>query len=140
MNKRALIKEPGIDPVVINSPDDVERMLAPLKHYAEEHFVSLHLDGRNQVVGYQIVSHGTLTAFLVHPREVFKAALVSNSHSLIVAHNHPAGSLKPSAEDIETTRTLIKAGKILGVSLLDHIVVSSKGTTSIRETQPELWG
>lgn len=137
--KLALIKESGIDPVVINSPDDVERILEPLKLYSEEHFISLHLDGRNQVVGFQIVSHGTLTSSLVHPREVFKAALVANSHSLIVAHNHPAGSLKPSAEDIETTKTLIKAGQILGVSLLDHIVVSSKGTTSIRETKPELW-
>lgn len=76
---------------------------------------------------------------LVHLREVYKSAILSNSFALIVAHNHPAGSLKPSAEDIETTKTLIKAGQILGVSLLDHIVVSSKGSTSIRETEPDLW-
>lgn len=137
--KLALIKESGIEPKVVRTPDDVERVLEPLKHYSEEHFVSLHLDGKHQVVGYQIVSRGTLTASLVHPREVYKAAILSNSFALIVAHNHPAGSLKPSAEDIGTTETLIKAGKILGVSLLDHLVVSSNGFTSIRETRPELW-
>jgi len=137
--KLALIKESGVEPKVIRTPDDVERVLEPLKHYAEEHFVSLHLDCKFHVVGYQIVSRGTVSASLVHPREVFKAALLSNSYALIVAHNHPAGSLKPSSEDIETTRTLIEAGKILGVSLLDHLVVSSNGFTSIRETHPELW-
>jgi DNA repair protein RadC len=76
---------------------------------------------------------------LVHPREVFKAALLANSHSLIVAHNHPAGSLTPSLEDIETTEVLIKAGKLLGVPVADHIIVSSNGIQSLRELRPGLW-
>jgi DNA repair protein RadC len=70
---------------------------------------------------------------------VFKAALISNCYAIIVAHNHPAGSMEASSEDISTTKQLIKAGKIMGVSVIDHIIVSSNGLTSLRETMPELW-
>ena len=90
-------------------------------------------------MGYQIVSRGTVSASLVHPREVFKAALLANSYALIVAHNHPAGSLTPSQEDIQTTETLIKAGNLLGVQIVDHIIVSSNGIQSLRELRPSLW-
>lgn len=136
----ALIKEPGVKPQAITGPDDLDRFVEPLKHYDTEHFVSFHLDAKNQVIGYQIVSRGTLTASLVHPREVFKAAILANSNALIVAHNHPAGSLTPSPEDIEVTETLIKAGDLLGVKVIDHIIVSSNGTQSLRESHPRLWG
>jgi DNA repair protein RadC len=136
----ALIKEPGVKPQAIGSPEDLDRFIEPLKHYSEEHFVSFHLDGKNQVIGYHIVSHGTLTASLVHPREVFKAALLANSNGLIVAHNHPAGSLTPSPEDVEVTKQLIKAGNILGVKIVDHIIVSSNGSQSLRELRSDLWG
>jgi DNA repair protein RadC len=135
----ALIKEPGPQPVAIRCPDDLDKFVEPLRHYAEEHFVSFHLNAKNEVIGYQIVSRGTLSASLVHPREVFKTALLANSHAIIVAHNHPAGSLSPSAEDIETTETLINAGKLLGVPVVDHVIVSSNGTCSLRETRPHLW-
>jgi len=134
-----LVKEPGVTPKSISSPGDIEQFIEPLKHYAEEHFVAFHLNAKFEVIGHQIVSHGTLSASLVHPREVFKAALLSNSYALIVAHNHPAGSLTPSSEDIETTKTLIRAGKLLGVSVVDHIIVSSNGHRSIRESRPEFW-
>ncbi len=135
----ALIKEPTIKPQFVTSPDDLEKFVEPLKHYAEEHFVSFHLDCKFNVIGYQLVSRGTLSASLVHPREVFKAALLANSYAIIVAHNHPAGSLTPSAEDIETTSTLIKAGRILGVTVLDHVIVSHTGLQSLRELKAELW-
>lgn len=134
-----LVKEPGAAPKTIACAQDIEQFIEPLKHYAEEHFVAFHLNAKFEVIGHQIVSHGTLSASLVHPREVFKAALLSNSYALIVAHNHPAGSLTPSAEDIETTKTLIDAGKLLGVSVVDHIIVSSNGLRSIREDRPEMW-
>jgi len=97
------------------------------------------LDVKNQVTGYHIVSHGTVSASLVHPREVFKAALLANSNSIIVAHNHPTGSLQPSEEDLNVTETLIKAGELMGVRLLDHVIVSSNGTSSLRETHGYLW-
>lgn len=134
-----LIKEPGPKPATVYSPEDLCKYVEPLKHYSEEHFVSFHLDVKNQVTGYHIVSHGTVSASLVHPREVFKAALLANSNSIIVAHNHPTGSLQPSEEDLNVTETLIKAGELMGVRLLDHVIVSSNGTSSLRETHGYLW-
>lgn len=135
----ALIKESGTQPVPIKTPDDLEQFVAPLKLYSEEHFVAFHLDVKHQVTGYHVVSHGTVSSSLVHPREVFKAALLDNSHSIIVAHNHPAGSLTPSDEDIDVTRTLIKAGELMGIAVIDHIIVSSNGLISLRETRGYLW-
>lgn len=137
--KLALIKEPGGKPLPISTPDDLEKFVEPLKHYSEEHFVAFHLDAKHQVIGYHIVSHGTVTASLVHPREVFKAALLANSNALIVAHNHPTGILKPSTEDLDVTKILIQAGQLLGVQLVDHIIVGSGGLNSLRETCPHLW-
>jgi len=75
----------------------------------------------------------------VHPREVFKGALIANSYAIIVAHNHPGGSLTPSKEDLETTEILIKAGDLMGVKVIDHFIVSSNGLTSLRETCSYLW-
>jgi DNA repair protein RadC len=135
----ALIKEPGNKTVPVSTPGDIEKLIEPLKHYSEEHFISFHLNSRHEVSGYHIVSHGTLSASLVHPREVFKSALLSNSHSIVVAHNHPGGSLTPSAEDLETTRQLIEAGKLLGVPLVDHVIVSHSGYVSLRETRGYFW-
>lgn len=110
-----------------------------MRLYSEEHFVAFHLDAKNNVTGFQLVSHGTISASLVHPREVFKTAIISNSHSLIVAHNHPAGSIDPSREDLETTETLIEAGKLLGVPLLDHVIVTASDLRSLRESHGYLW-
>jgi len=135
----ALIKESGLKPQTITCADDLDRFIEPMKHYSEEHFVSFHLNTKFQVIGYQIISRGTINASLVHPREVFKAALLANSYALIVAHNHPGGSLDPSREDISTTKTLIEAGEILGVQVIDHLIVSSNGSQSIRESNPHLW-
>ena len=135
----AIIQEKMIETFQIHTPGDIHEYAEPLKYLSEEHFVSFHLNTKNHIIGYHVVSHGTLTASLVHMREVFKAALLSNACTIIVAHNHPAGSLMPSAEDIATTKQLIKAGVILGVHVLDHIVVSINGIASIRERYPELW-
>lgn len=136
----ALIREPDSNsPITLNGPDDLHRFVEPLKHYSEEHFVAFHLNSRNQVTSYHLVSHGTVSASLVHPREVFKAALLSNSMAIIVAHNHPGGTLEASINDLETTQTLIAAGKILGVNVLDHIIVSAYGISSMREEYPNLW-
>ena len=137
--KLALIKEPGVKPFAIHEPMSLKRLVEPMKFYSEEHFVTFHLDTKFQVVGFNEVSKGTVSASLVHPREVFKAALLSNSTAIICAHNHPSGIVKPSNEDIETTRTLIKAGEILGVQVLDHVIIGGDDLYSLRENRPEIW-
>ncbi|MBU6454925.1 MAG: DNA repair protein RadC [Cyanobacteria bacterium REEB67] len=135
----------------ITAAEDAARLLRPLSFASEEHFVSLHLNAKFEVIGMHEVSHGTLSASLVHPREVFKAALVANSYAILVCHNHPSGAkLAPSPEDLETTRQLIAAGKILGVSVLDHIILGLDGLSpesgddalehySLRQEHPALW-
>lgn len=125
----------------IKTPGDVEALLEPLRHVPEEHFVSLHLNAKNEVIGLHEVSHGTLASSLVHPREVFKAALVANSYAILVCHNHPSGSrIKPSPEDMDTTRQLLRAGRILGVNVVDHLIMSpNQNAYSLREHHPEMW-
>ena len=138
--KLAILREPTAEPLpVIRTPDDLEQYLEPMKYLPEENFVSLHLSAKNSLIGYHVSSHGTLSASLVHPREVFKAALLSNAHCIVVAHNHPSGSLDPSADDLNTTRQLIAAGKLLGVEILDHVIVSYRAIASIRESHPHLF-
>ena len=139
--KLAILREPPQDkaPAVIRSPEDFAPYLEPMKHLSEEHFITLHLNGRHEVCGYHVVSQGTLNSSLVHPREVFKAALLSNSACIVLAHNHPSGSLEPSIEDLATTKQLLAAGKILSVEVIDHLIVSFKGTVSMREIYPQMF-
>lgn len=98
-----------------------------------EIFVVLFVNARRQVVGVNTVSVGTLSASLVHPREVFKGALLSNAAAVVVAHNHPSGDVSPSSEDREATRRLIRAGELLGVPVLDHLIIGGEGMFSFRE-------
>lgn len=114
-------------------------MFEPLRHYSEEHFIAFHLDCKFHAIGFHEVSHSTLSASLVHPREVFKAALLANSYAIIVAHNHPGGSETPSKEDVQTTKQLVEAGELLGVHVLDHVIVTASGLASLRETHSHLW-
>ena len=91
------------------------------------------LDGRHRVLGHEVVSQGTLTASLVHPREVFRPALRACAAALILVHNHPSGDPTPSAEDRDVTSRLARAGEILGVRVVDHVVVAERGYCSLRE-------
>jgi DNA repair protein RadC len=138
--KLAILREPTSQPLpAICTPDDLEQYLEPMKHLSEEQFVSLHLSARNEVIGFHVVSHGSLSASLVHPREVFKAALLSNAYCMVIAHNHPAGSTEPSSEDLVTTKQLVSAGNLLGVHILDHLIVTYRKVSSIRESHPHLF-
>ena len=94
-----------------------------------EHFVVVLLDQKNQIIGLNTVSMGSLTASVVHPREVFKPAILSNAASIVCGHNHPSSDPLPSREDRALTTRLVEAGKLLGISVLDHIIIGD-GTSA----------
>lgn len=107
---------------------------------AREHFVALYLDGRHRPIAHQVVSVGTASSSLVHPREVFQPAILVGACAVIVGHNHPSGDPAPSPEDRQVTRRLGQAGALLGVSLLDSVVwVRAGDYASIRELEPSLF-
>ena len=109
----------------LNGPDDVFRHFAPLLGVERrECFLVVMLDGRHRILGDETVSIGTLTASLVHPREVFRPALVLGASAIVAFHNHPSGELTPSAEDFAVTERLVRAGDLVGVALLDHLVLA----------------
>lgn len=107
--------------------DVVELFREFLQETDREQFFLLCLNTKNEPTAIHMVSIGSLDTSLVHPREVFKAAILANSASVIVAHNHPSGDPTPSREDICVTRNLQKAGELLGITVLDHIIVGSEG-------------
>jgi DNA repair protein RadC len=116
-------------------PEAVYRLLAPeLRGEQQESFHALFLDSRHRLKGRQIVSLGTLTSSLVHPREVFAPALRRGAAALIVAHNHPSGDPEPSSEDRAVTRRLLDVGRLVGVPLLDHVVLGHGSWVSMRES------
>src|SRR5467141_1241313 len=92
-----------------------------------EYFVVLMLDQKHKVIGINTISVGSLTASIVHPREVFKVAILANCASIIIGHNHPSGNCQPSREDRALTQRLVEAGKLLGISVLDHIIIGGEG-------------
>jgi DNA repair protein RadC len=118
----------------IRSPGDVHRHFHPhLRDAACERFLVLLLDGRHRVLRWVQTSQGTLTASLVHPREVFRPALQEAAAAVILVHNHPSGDPTPSREDREITERLVRAGGLLGIPVLDHVVVAEHGYVSLRE-------
>ncbi|HZO89105.1 MAG TPA: DNA repair protein RadC [Chthonomonadaceae bacterium] len=119
---------------VIHSPQDVANLLLPeLRDVKKEHFKAILLDTKNQVLKIVTVSVGTLDSSLVHPREVYKDAILASAASLIVAHNHPSGDPTPSAEDKRVTQRLAEAGQIVGIDLLDHIIIGDNRWVSLKE-------
>jgi DNA repair protein RadC len=103
-----------------------------LKGKKKEHFLVLCLDTRNRLINCKPVSIGSLDTSIVHPREVFKEAVSSSAASVIFVHNHPSGDPEPSKEDVELTKRLAKAGEIIGIDVLDHIIVCDKSYLSLK--------
>lgn len=114
-------------------PADVWAALRDVREHMKEHFVVFFLDTRNTEIRREIVSIGTLNYNLVHPREVFEPAVRNLAASIIVAHNHPSGCLEPSDEDLSLTKRLAQAGKLLGIELLDHVIVTREGHMSFKQ-------
>ncbi len=135
LGKRQYLESEVEDIDFKNSQSVVKALQAKIKDKAKEHFkLILLLNTRNKIIGISTVSIGTLDSSLVHPWEVFKEAIVHSAYSVILAHNHPSGDPEPPSEDDMTiTRRLKESGKILGVEVTDHIIISKDGFFSFKE-------
>ena len=118
---------------ILDSPKAIVAQLTDLRGKQKEYFIALYLNARNQLILKETISVGTLTASLVHPREVFEPAIRHFASSVVIAHNHPSDNPEPSEEDIKLTETLIRAGKLLDIDLLDHVIITDIGYTSFKE-------
>jgi DNA repair protein RadC len=130
---RRLESYPDSEPATITTARDVAAVVkAQLKGKKREHFLAVLLNSRNQVIRTAEISSGSLNATVVHPREVFEEALAAHAASVIFVHNHPSGDTDASDDDIKLTRRLVEAGKIMGVEVLDHIIVSDRSEASMK--------
>ena len=122
-------------PAGVFSPKTVwDMMMDRTKNIKQEYFVVFYLDTQNSLMFVNTVSVGTLNSSLIHPREVFAPALEKRCSHIIVAHNHPSGSLEPSLEDLAITKRLQDAGKILGIEVVDHVLVTDNNYKSFKES------
>ncbi|MGG2201909.1 JAB domain-containing protein [Paenibacillus validus] len=121
---------------VVRSPNDAYNIIQTvldLEAEASEKFGILTLNTKNAVAGVHVLSIGSLNSAIVHPREVFKAAILNNAASLVCFHNHPSGDPTPSPEDVTLTRRLIDAGELIGIEVLDHIIIGESRYASLKE-------
>lgn len=138
LGKRVLQSQPPVLTVV----DDPSVAAAFLGHelmwQTQERFAVLLLDVKHRIIGSKVISIGTATETLAHPRDIFREVIKRGATRMIVAHNHPSGSLEPSPEDISLTRQLLKGAHLLGIPLLDHLILGNGDWTSIRQ-RSDLW-
>jgi len=126
----------GKGPKAIRGPDDVVALVGrKLKREQREHFLVLLLNARHEVIGRETISIGSLNASIVHPREVFQPAIVQSAASIVLIHNHPSGDPEPSEEDLSITKRLVQVGELVGVGVLDHVIIASRGVMSFRSRQ-----
>lgn len=119
---------------VVRCPEDAAEYLRDMEGLQQEHFDVIFLNTKNEIIGRKNIFKGSLNASIVHPRETFKEAVKVSAASIIVTHNHPSGDPSPSQEDIQVTKRLAAAGKMIGIEVLDHIIIGSNGRfTSIKE-------
>jgi DNA repair protein RadC len=123
-------------PKEIRGPDDVVALVGKkLKKEPREHFLVILLNARHEATAVETISIGSLNASIVHPREVFKPALLASAASVVLVHNHPSGDCEPSEEDLSITKRLVECGELLGIGVLDHVIVASRGVVSFRSRQ-----
>ena len=129
-----LAQKPSSDRFIIRTPEDVAEYAMPrLRYEQKEHFAIMLLDTKNHVLSFPDISIGSLNASIVHPREVFRCAVSNCASSIVLVHNHPSGDPTPSREDIQVTSRLVKAGQILDIEVLDHIIIGDNKYTSLKE-------
>lgn len=128
----SIVRDRAAPAAPIHAPEDVAPALVAIfdqLDHDREHFVVLALNSRNEPIGYKVVSSGTASACVVHPREVFRAALFLGASGMMCAHNHPSGHAEPSPEDLKLGLRINEAGKIMGIPVLDHFVVVTSDST-----------
>jgi len=130
LGRRAL--EPSVGSGAVRGPDDVLPHVHDLVRARREHFVVLLLNARHEMDRRETVSIGSLNASIVHPREVFLPAIVHSAASVVLVHNHPSGDPEPSEEDLSITRRLVQVGDLVGIGVLDHVIVATRGVVSLR--------
>ena len=114
------------EPIILNDPSKVyERYGESMSKLDREYLVALLLNSKKMLIKEEIVSVGTLNCSLIHPREVFKSAIINSAHSIILVHNHPSGDCEPSEEDVQVTKALSGVGEMLGIRLLDHVIIGN---------------
>ena len=121
------------NPAVVREARDVLPSISHIAAKRQEYFLCISLNGANEVVGNRVITIGLLNSSQIHPREVFADVIAERASSVILAHNHPSGLLEASLEDIEVTNQMLEAGRILGITVLDHIIVTKKGYLSFKE-------
>jgi DNA repair protein RadC len=133
-NEETEIESGRLKSSAITNPLDAAKLVrSQISDFSKENFFVLSLDTRNRLIGIDKVSQGTLNASLVHPRETFESAIRKHAAQIMIAHNHPSGGTDPSEEDIKITKRLYEAGKIMGIELLDHIIVTKQSYLSFME-------
>lgn len=133
---RRVQAEPFSSKRPIRSPQDVAHLYIPrLRGVRQERFYVLLLNTANQIFRETVVSEGSLNASIVHPREVFRLAVIESAASIIVLHNHPSGNVEPSHQDLEITRQLVTAGNMLGIPVHDHIIIAGESFSSLKQMQ-----
>ena len=120
-------------PVIKNAKDIAKLFVPEMGALEKEHFKGVYLDSRKRIIKQENIFIGSLNESVVHPREIFKIALDENAAAIIILHNHPSGDPKPSSFDIEMTKELVKAGDLLGIPILDHVIIGGKKYVSLRE-------
>ena len=129
-----LSRKPDTSIKVIHGPEDVYHFAAPhFRNEYKEHFAIMMLNTKNHILGIRDISIGSLTASVVHPREIFETAVLHHSAAIILLHNHPSGDPSPSREDIAVTQRLVKASKIMDIPVLDHIIIGNNRFSSLKE-------
>ena len=133
---RRIASAKPIEKIHLSCPQDVADFLMPrLRYAAKEQFVVILLNNKNKVIGTEVVSEGSLSSSIVHPREVFAPAILHHAAAIMVAHNHPSGEPKPSIEDEEVTRLLLRSGKVLGIPMIDHVIIGDGNYYSFLENE-----
>jgi DNA repair protein RadC len=131
---RRIAKSTFSERITIRSPKDIANLMSEeLRYLQKEHFVCLFLNTKNHVLAQETLSMGSLNASIVHPREVFRAAIKRSSASIVCVHNHPSGDPTPSPEDIQLTHRLVEAGTIIGIEVLDHVIIGDQRFISLKE-------